>query len=43
MRRAVPLVGMLLVAGLLDVCAPDVPESETTRPAEALTWTTEVG
>ena len=42
MRRAVPVVGMLLVAGLLAACASDVPDSEPTRPADALTWTTEV-
>ena len=42
MRRALPVVGMLLVAGLLAACASDVPESEPTRPADALTWTTEV-
>ena len=40
--RPVPIVGMLLVAGLLAGCASDVPESEPTRPADALTWSTEV-
>ena len=33
---------MLLVAALLAGCASDVPESEPTRPADALTWATEV-
>jgi osmoprotectant transport system substrate-binding protein len=42
LRRTVPVVGMLLVAGLLAGCASDVPESEPTRPADALTWATEV-
>ena len=42
MRRPVPVVGMLLVAGLLAGCASDVPEAEPTRPADALTWATEV-
>ncbi|MET0884399.1 MAG: glycine betaine ABC transporter substrate-binding protein [Acidimicrobiales bacterium] len=42
MRRLVPVVGLLLVAGLFAGCASDVPESEPTRPADALTWTTEV-
>ena len=42
MRRAVPVVWMLLVAGLLAACASDVPDSEPPRPAAALTCTTEV-
>ncbi|HEY8058430.1 MAG TPA: hypothetical protein VID94_06750, partial [Acidimicrobiales bacterium] len=42
MRRPVPVVGMLLVAGLLAGCASDVPEAEPARPADALTWATDV-
>lgn len=42
MRHPVPVVGMLVALGLLAGCASDVPETKPTRPADALTWRTEV-